>query len=67
MLDDSVEHALGVIIAGLKDKDKHYRLKCAEILLKKTMPDRQNLDFGDDGKIEIEFYITDATGPKEKD
>jgi hypothetical protein len=44
LLDDNVEKALDVLIKGLTDPDKNYRMRCAEILLKKTIPDKKHID-----------------------
>ena len=46
MLDDNIEDALQVLIDWLSDEDKFFRLKCAELLLKKTIPDKKTLDIG---------------------
>jgi len=57
MLDDSVEDALQVLIDGLDSDDKNYRLRCAEILLKKSIPDKNRQEVtGEDGEA-IEHTI----------
>jgi len=44
LLDDNVEKALDVLIKGLSDSDKNYRMRCAEILLKKSIPDKKHIE-----------------------
>lgn len=41
ILDDHIEDALYVLIEGLSDKNKYYRFKCAELMLKKSLPDKK--------------------------
>ncbi len=43
LLDDNVESAIQVLVDGLKNKSLVHRIKCAEILLKKTLPDRKDI------------------------
>lgn len=50
LLDENIEEALQVVITGLRDNDRYYRLKCAELLLKKAIPDKkQNEHTGPNG------------------
>ncbi|MFW9871966.1 MAG: hypothetical protein ACFFG0_02615 [Candidatus Thorarchaeota archaeon] len=41
LLDDSVEEAFQVLRDGLRNKDPYMRLRCAEIILKKYLPDKK--------------------------
>ena len=51
MLDENVENALQVLIDGLYDKDMNYRLRCAELLLRKSISDKTNIELtGEDGE-----------------
>ena len=59
LLDDSIEEALSVVIKGLRDEDKAHRLKCAELLIKKALPDKQKIDLDQDSTIKVEFIIKD--------
>ena len=43
MLDDNIEKVLQVLIDGLEDADKVHRVRCAELLAKKTLPHRIDL------------------------
>lgn len=47
MLDDSVEYAIQTLINGLEDDEPAVRVKCAEILLKKAVPDKKNRGEGE--------------------
>ncbi len=50
MLDDSIEMTLQTLINGLQDEDVAVRIKCAETLLKKTLPDKKRSEItGKDG------------------
>ena len=44
LLNENVIEALNVLIKGLNDKDKLYRLRCSELLLKKSIPDQKAVD-----------------------
>lgn len=46
LLDSSVIDAIQVLIEGLDDSNKYYRFKCAELLLKKTVPDKKLIGVG---------------------
>ena len=43
LLNDNIIPALKVLVDGLKDEDKRYRFDCAELLLKKALPDQMNI------------------------
>jgi hypothetical protein len=60
MLDDNVEAALQVVIDGLKSESAAYRLKCAELLLKKSMPDKKEIAGADGGPMLVEVITKDA-------
>jgi hypothetical protein len=60
LLDDNIESALQVVIDGLKDENKQYRLKCAEILLKKSLPDKKEIAGADGSPILVEVVLKDA-------
>jgi len=53
MLDNSICTALDILIKGLKDKNKNYRYRCAELLLKKALPDKLDIDENYKHKIEL--------------
>jgi MFS superfamily sulfate permease-like transporter len=47
LLDNSIEQAIETLIECLSDDSVQVRLKAAEILLKKTLPDRKEVDLND--------------------
>jgi len=59
LLDDSVEDAFKVIKDGLKDKEPWVRLRCAEIILKKYLPDKKIREIGGIGGGPIQITNTD--------
>jgi len=69
MLDDSIEMTLQTLIDGLGAKDPVLRIKCAEILLKKTLPDKKRSEItGKDGgaiaitPADVRAAITEVEG-----
>ena len=61
MLDESICEALAVVRAGLKDRNKLYRFKCAELVVKKAIPDRVHFE-----EPERFMRITFIDGGKER-
>lgn len=67
LMDDNIGQALAVLIGGLKDKDKNYRLKCAEILMKKALPDKSRHEVQANMQVEYVIDIIDDDGEGEAD
>lgn len=59
LLDDSVEEAFDVIKEGLKDENVWVRIRCAEMILKKYLPDKKIKEIGGIGGGPIEVTNID--------
>lgn len=67
LLDDSIEKALQVLIDGLDDENKQYRIRCAELLLKKALPDKIELGGKDGEPLQLEIsnkFLPDLNEPE---
>jgi len=59
LLDDNIEEALGVIIKGLHSTDKYFKFRCAELLIRKVLPDKKSKEITGEGGGPVRVETTD--------
>ena len=61
LLDDNIEKTINTLLDLLDDGDKKIRLKAAEILLKKTLPDRKEITIPEPITVKLpDFMVSDG-------
>lgn len=59
MLDENILNALQVVIDGLTSPDRYFKFRCAELLIRKVLPDKKEKQESPERSNSIHFNITD--------